>query len=82
MQLPLTQEEFYQINDLYQKISGLYLTSITSHKPYVRGLKNGPDKDWFQILEQRIPADFPLTDGFPIADMDQLFLTDRERLVK
>lgn len=82
MQLPQTLEEFYQINDLYQKISGLYLTTITRDKPYVRGLVSGPDKTWFPILEKRIPPDFPLTDGFPIADMDQLFLTDRERLVK
>ncbi|MGD9873671.1 MAG: glycosyltransferase family 39 protein [Kiritimatiellia bacterium] len=82
IQLPQTLEEFYQINDLYQKINGLYLTTITRDKPYIRGLVSGPDKTWFPILERRIPADFPLTDGFPIADMDQIFLTDRERLVK
>ena len=82
LQLPQTLDEFYQINDLYQKISGLYLTTIMRGRPYIGGLRSGADKTWFPILEQRIPADFPLTDGFPIAEMDQMFLTDRERLMK
>lgn len=82
IQLPQTLDEFYQINDLHQKISGLYLTTIIRNRPYIGGLRSGPDKTWFPILEQRIPADFPLTDGFPIAEMDQIFLTDRERLMK
>lgn len=77
--LPNTLDEFYEINDYYKRISGLYFTTLTRDKPYARGLLTGPDRTWFPVLEGRIPADFPLTQGFPLNNMDQLFLTDRIR---
>lgn len=77
--LPSTIDEFYEINDYNQRISGLYFTTITRNKPFVRGLVTGPERSWFPLLEGRMPSDFPLTQGFPINNMDQIFLTDRVR---
>ena len=77
--LPDTVDDFYEINDFHKKVSGLYFTTITRDKPFVRGLLMGPEKTWFPIQEGRIPSDFPLTQGFPLGNMDQLFLTDRVR---
>lgn len=77
--LPATIDDFYEINDYHRRIYGLYFTTLTRDKPYVRGLLTGPDRSWFPLLEGRIPGDFPLNQGFPIQNMDQLFLTDRER---
>ena len=77
--LPDTVDDFYEINDFHKKVSGLYFTTITRDKPFVRGLLMGTEKTWFPIQEGRIPSDFPLTQGFPLGNMDQLFLTDRVR---
>ncbi len=77
--LPSTLDDFYTINDYTKRISALYFTTITRDKPYVQSLLTGPDKTWFPILEGRIPPDFPLKQGFPLNNMDQLFLTDRVR---
>jgi len=77
--LPGTLDEFYEINDYYKRVSGLYFTTLTRDKPYARNLLTGPERSWFPVLEGRIPMDFPLTQGFPLNNMDQLFLTDRIR---
>ncbi len=79
LQLPETLDEFYEVNDLEKNISAMYFTTITRNKAYVKDLLTGPERSWFPILEGRIPGDFPLTEGFPIYNMDQLFLTDRKR---
>lgn len=77
--LPPSLDEFYEINDYYKAIKGLYFTTLTRDQPYARGLRTGPYKTWFPILEGRIPNDFPLTQGFPLNNLDQLFLSDRVR---
>lgn len=77
--LPATVDEFYEINDYTRRISGIYFTTITRDREYVRTLRTGPYRTWFDILEGRIPSDFPLTQGFPLNNLDQLFLTDRPR---
>lgn len=77
--IPSNINEFYEINDYTKRISGMYFTTLTRDKAYVSDLLTGSYKTWFPILEGRIPSDFPLTQGFPIGDMDQLFLTDRRR---
>lgn len=77
--LPTSVEEFYQINDYQKTIKGLYFTTLTRDLPYARVLKTGAYKTWFPILEGRIPSDFPLTQGFHLNNLDQLFLTDRPR---
>ncbi len=77
--LPQTVDEFYAINDYQRRISGLYFTTITRDKAYARVLRWGEYRTWFPILQGRIPGDFPLTQGFPLNNGDQLFLTDRPR---
>lgn len=77
--LPATLDEFYEINDYMRRVSGLYFTTLTRDREYVRTLVSGPYRTWFPLLEGRIPSDFPLTKGFPLGNLDQLFLTDRER---
>jgi 4-amino-4-deoxy-L-arabinose transferase-like glycosyltransferase len=77
--LPSTLDEFYEINDYTKRISGIYFTTLTRDREYVRTLLTGPYRTWFPILEGRIPSDFPLTQGFPLNNFDQLFLTDRPR---
>lgn len=77
--VPGTIDEFYEINDYTKRISGIYFTTLTRNKPWVRNLLSGPERTWFPILEGRIPGDFPLTQGFPLNNMDQIFLTDRVR---
>ena len=79
LSLPTTLDDFYEISDSIRHISGLYFTTLTRDKPYVRQLLTGPYKSWFPVLEGRIPGDFPLNQGFPLNNMDQLFLTDRTR---
>ncbi len=77
--LPQTLDEFYEINDYHKGVKGLYFTTLTRDQPYVRSLRTGTYKTWFPILEGRIPNDFPLTQGFPLNNLDQLFLSDRVR---
>lgn len=77
--LPATLDEFYEVNDYMRRVSGLYFTTLTRDREYVRTLVTGPYRTWFPILEGRIPSDFPLTKGFQLGNLDQLFLTDRQR---
>lgn len=77
--LPMTLNEFYSINDYTKRVSGIYFTTLTRDRAYVRQLMTGSYRTWFPILEGRIPNDFPLTQGFPLNNLDQLFLTDRPR---
>lgn len=77
--LPLSIDEFYAINDSTRRISGLYFTTLTRNRAYVHELLTGPYRNWFPLNEGRIPPDFPLNQGFPLNNMDQLFLTDRTR---
>ncbi|HMP77197.1 MAG TPA: glycosyltransferase family 39 protein [Kiritimatiellia bacterium] len=77
--LPASIDEFYEINDYMRRVSGLYFTTITRDREYIRSLVTGPYRTWFPLLEGRIPSDFPLTQGFPLSNLDQLFLTDRQR---
>lgn len=77
--LPSTLDEFYEINDVMKRVSGLYFTTITRDRGFARSLATGPYRTWFPLLEGRVPSDFPLNKGFPLSNLDQLFLTDRER---
>ena len=77
--LPRTIDDFYEIHFKTKLISGIYFTTVTRDRPYIRTLVSGDYKSWFPIQEGRIPGDFPLTQGFPLSNRDQLFLTDRPR---
>jgi len=78
--LPQTVDDFYKINDEIKRVNGLYFTTLTRNKPYARSLLSGKEKSWLPIQQGRMPADFPLTQGFPMHNLDQLFMTDRNRL--
>jgi hypothetical protein len=77
--LPNNLDEFYEINDYKQYISGLYFTTITKDKPFVSELLDGPEKSWLPVLSGRPPPDFPLKEGIGLNRQDQLFLSDRDR---
>lgn len=77
--IPATLEEFYKINDIQKRISGIYFTTLTRDLPYVSGMVTGPFSSWYPIFREMIPIDFPLTEAFFISGRDQLFLTDRPR---
>jgi hypothetical protein len=77
--LPRDIEDFYEINDYRQYISGMYITTITKNKPFVRQLLDGPERSWLPVLSGRPPPDFPLKQGVSLNRQDQIFLSDRNR---
>jgi len=81
VKLPLRLDDFYRIHDRVHRFHGLYLTSVTADRAYVSDLVLGAEKDWYPILNRRVPADFPLAQGvsLPPGTTEQLFLTDRVR---
>lgn len=79
VEMPASLDGFFEINDYIHRFSGLYMTPVSRNLPYIDTLRTGPYKSWFPIMEGRLPPDFPLTKGFPLNNMDQLFLTDYAR---
>lgn len=79
IQLPQDLDDFYEINDYQQYISGIYMTTLTKNKPFVRSLLDGPEKSWLPILSGRYPPDFPLKKGVSLNRQDQIFISDRDR---
>ena len=77
--LPKDLDQFYEINDYKQYISGIYFTTVTKNKPFVKQLLDGPEKSWLPIMTGQLPPDFPLKNGLPLNRVDQLFLSDRNR---
>ncbi|MEA2067689.1 MAG: hypothetical protein U9P12_00685 [Verrucomicrobiota bacterium] len=77
--LPKDLEQFYEINDYKQYISGMYFTTITKNKPFVKQLLDGPEKSWLPVMSGRPPPDFPLKEGVALNRQDQIFLSDRDR---
>lgn len=77
--VPTTLEDFYKINDMQKRISGIYFTTLTRDLPYTSNLVTGPFNTWYPIFREMIPMDFPLTEAFFLGNRDQLFLTDRPR---
>ena len=77
--LPNTLDEFYEINDYNQYISGLYITTLTKNKPFVRELLDGPEQSWLPIMSGRTPTDFPLKSGISLLRQDQIFYSDHNR---
>ncbi len=76
--LPKDVDEFYEINDYKQYISGLYITTLTSDKPFTSKLLMGSEKTWLPIISGRTPTDFPLKQVERIGP-GQLFFSDRNR---
>jgi len=77
--LPKNLDQFYEINDYKQYISGMYFTTITKNKPFVRQLLDGPEQSWLPIMSGRTPPDFPLKQAVALNRQDQIFLSDRDR---
>jgi hypothetical protein len=80
--LPKDLDQFYEINDYKQYISGLYVTAITKDKPFAKDLLTGSEKTWLPIIASgRTPPDFPLKQILTInqSRQDQIFLSDRDR---
>lgn len=77
--LPKDVDQFYEINDYKQYISGMYITTITKDKPFVKQLLDGPEQSWLPILSGRTPPDFPLKQAVSLNRQDQIFLSDRDR---
>lgn len=77
--LPKDLDDFYEINDYKQYISGIYITTITKNKPFVKQLLDGPEKSWLPIISGRMPPDFPLKQAVSLNRQDQIFLSDRNR---
>ena len=77
--LPKDIDDFYEINDYHQYISGMYITTITKNKPFVKQLLDGPEKSWLAVMSGRTPADFPLKQVVSLNRQDQIFLSDRNR---
>ena len=77
--LPKNLDDYYVINDYRKYISGLYITTLTKDKPFISSLAEGPEKTWLPISMGSLPEDFPLRQGFPLNNQDQIFLTDSIR---
>jgi hypothetical protein len=77
--LPKDTEQFFTINDEKRYISGLYITTITKNKPFVRELLSGPEQSWLPLVTGRTPRDFPLKQGTSLLGQDQVFYSDRNR---
>ncbi len=78
--LPTDVEQFYEINDLKQYISGLYITMLTKDKPFVSSFINGSEQSWGTIMNGKsLPPDFPLKSATSILRFDQVFFSDRNR---
>ena len=77
--LPDSIDNFYEINDYTKRVSGLYFTTLTRDREYVKTLLTGNLRSWFPLQTGQIPGDFPLQQGFPLNNLDQIFLTDRAR---
>jgi hypothetical protein len=79
--LPKNLDDFYEINDYKQYISGMYVTAITKNKPFAKDLLTGSEKSWLPVISGRTPPDFPLKQGISLnaRSQDQIFLSDRDR---
>lgn len=85
--LPASIDDFYEVNDYTHRISGIYFTTITRDREFVKTLQSGPERTWFPLqtwnpqfnMQPHIPGDFPLQQFFPLNNLDQIFLTDYPR---
>lgn len=79
--LPKDLDDFYEINDYKQYISGIYVTALTKNKPFAKDLLTGTEKTWLPVISGRPPPDFPLKEGVSLnaRSQDQIFLSDRDR---
>lgn len=78
--LPLNVDQFFEIHDRLQPISGLYLTMLSRNKPYQSELIRGNYQSWKPIMDLNpLPRGFPLKAGFPIRGGESVILADYNR---
>ena len=79
--LPERVDDLLTISRRIVPVSGVYLTSETADRRYVRDLVAGRFRSWLPILQRKVPEDFPFQHGIdlPPGTRDQLFLVDRPR---
>jgi hypothetical protein len=81
---PDTRESFYSVYDDHMKVSGLYLTPLTTNARFVKEMLQGRDHAWSRfslgvMVYTNLPSKFPLRDARLKYVPDQLFLSDRPR---
>ncbi len=81
---PDTRESFYAVYDDHKKVSGLYLTPLTTNARFVKEMLQGRDHAWSRfslgvMVYTNLPSKFPLRDARLKYVPDQLFLSDRPR---
>jgi len=78
--LPITVDQFFEVNDRIQPIKGLYLTMLSRNRPYQSDLIRGNFQSWKPIMDLNpLPRGFPLMAGFPIRGGESVILADRNR---
>ncbi len=78
--LPLTVDQFFEMNDRLQPVKGLYLTMLTRDLPYQSNLVRGNYISWKPIMDLNpLPRGWPLRVGFPISGGNSVILSDQNR---
>ncbi len=78
--LPVSVDQFFEINDRLQPINGLYMTMLSRNLPYQSELVRGNYQSWKPVMDLNpLPRGFPLLAGFPIRGVESVILADRNR---
>ncbi len=83
--LPLTVEDFYEINDFVapRGFSFLMLTPQMMDRPLQSVILNGEFKNWIAVMRGALPKNFPLKEAIPLPPQNGQFLfADRVRWQK
>lgn len=76
--------DFYEINDHYKAIKGIYLTPITTDAKLLNEMWRPREGAWGKfylevLVKKNVPTGFPLKFAPPALMPDQLFISDRIR---
>jgi hypothetical protein len=78
--IPVTPEEFYKFNDLYEHVSALMFTPITLNRRFLSDIMMGEWVPWSPILRfLKFPEDFPLKAGRQLEGVNIVIVCDRKR---
>lgn len=84
--LPMSVEEFYEINDFVAPRPGFAFVMLTPYmldRPFQAALIKGEYKGWSELVRGQLPERFPLKSVGPIPPgRDQLLITDKPRWLK
>lgn len=77
--------EFFEVNDYYKSVNGLYISTRTGDARFVSHWLGGPGRGWAGLMlqtfvERAVPKGFPLRHSPEgLASVGELLLTDRDR---